>query len=512
MAEAWKDNDRPGPSLLPNKANASTIRLSDNPDSAALKKAVDSSAGGGIKLNSLMGNLLRHKNGETGYQDRHSLYMQEEKKVLHDLDEKEKFANTSAVRYQSYSYGSAEIICFHSSYSQLIQQTADAKTSSGALNNVEANVLKGLSCPSTMAEVCAMALYGLVVSWPYLSIVRSPGTNLLDLTDLHRKLPVFCETVAKNPSLLLAAAALQDIPHGPTDLTLDGAPFMDRMLLGAVKLLEPELPDLKLMISAMFSGAAKGWIQFTPEFAVGGTFESLSNEARKLLHIPATNDVNEGALGSYRVHMRYHPSSTAHTFSNQTRVERNNTENFILATAQDEDYSFVMREVRKEGASGRRAKFRKAWLESQRNKALTAVRKKIALAKKRQEDAARLADITLELDPDRIKSMTVVQLKDQLKVYKDVLKDKVLVSKKWKDMQRKPEMLQEALAALARELERRYVISSYLTQYSFSVCSRANAEPQVPQSDSEPRSNEIETDEVDGVELDEEDWIDMDIE
>ena len=107
------------------------ICLSDKPDSAALKNTVDSSIGGGVKLTSLIGNLLHHKNGETGYQDCHLMFMEEEQCKIHSLNEKEKIANTSSVHYQSYTYASAEIACFYASYMKLIQQTVDEKIASG---------------------------------------------------------------------------------------------------------------------------------------------------------------------------------------------------------------------------------------------------------------------------------------------------------------------------------------------------------------------------------------------
>jgi hypothetical protein len=45
-----------------------------------------------------------------------------------------------------------------------------------------------------MTAMVALALYGVSVSWPYMAQVRGTKekiVNLLSLTDLHRKLPVF---------------------------------------------------------------------------------------------------------------------------------------------------------------------------------------------------------------------------------------------------------------------------------------------------------------------------------
>jgi hypothetical protein len=59
------------PVLLANKANAATIVLStDNPDNPAAQHAIEASSAGAIKLLQLIGALLRHKDGERGYQDK----------------------------------------------------------------------------------------------------------------------------------------------------------------------------------------------------------------------------------------------------------------------------------------------------------------------------------------------------------------------------------------------------------------------------------------------------------
>ncbi|KAJ6460008.1 hypothetical protein C8R45DRAFT_1030259 [Mycena sanguinolenta] len=119
----------------------------------------------------------------------------------------------------------------------------------------------------------------------------------------------------------------------------------------------------------MFRGAAEGWVHFTPEFHVGGTFDQLTDEERARIVILAHNDHNEGMLGSYRVHTRYHPNSTPSSFSNQTRAERNNTERFIEKHANSAELArFVMREVWRDGASSRAAKFQREFLALQREK------------------------------------------------------------------------------------------------------------------------------------------------
>ena len=90
----------PAPVLLANKANDAVINLSSNdPASAALQNAVEASSSGAIKLLQLIGALLRHKDGERGYQDKCSIFMRERKLTLFDLEESCKFPDVSNNRY-----------------------------------------------------------------------------------------------------------------------------------------------------------------------------------------------------------------------------------------------------------------------------------------------------------------------------------------------------------------------------------------------------------------------------
>ncbi|KAJ7118170.1 hypothetical protein C8R44DRAFT_625985 [Mycena epipterygia] len=460
VSKAYTTHDLPPPTLLANKANAATINLSTkDPDSAALQHAIESSSSGAIKLLQLIGALLRHKDGERGYQDRCRIFMRERKLELYNLDEPGAFPDVSNTRYGCYTYAAAEVVCFHGLIQELVMEVIDGKTKSGQPNHVEQNILKGLNCPATMTEVVALALYGVSVSWPYMSKVRGTKENpinLLSLTDIHRKLPEFCSHLAANPHILLDSTTPLD------ELTIDGQPFLDELLLPSIQQMRPDLPNLFLIISSMFSGASTGWIQFTPEFHVGGTFDCLTPEQRSILFIPSTNDCSEGMLGSFRVHMRYHPNSAARSFSNQTRfrTERNNTEAFIKKFCDEAVEKFVMREVRKAGADGSRAKFRRALAAVQREKAEKALKRRAKTAARKRLTEFRLATTTLELDICKIKTLSSPLLKAQLHVYKDVLKDEVLGKMLWKDMSTVGMRRNLVLEAREREISRRFAENS----------------------------------------------------
>jgi hypothetical protein len=455
VQKMYSTHNLPPPVLLANKAHSATINLGNtDPNSdAAVRNAIDSSSSGAIKLLQLLGALLRHKDGQRGYQDKCRLFMEERKSELYNLDQPKAFPDVSNTRYGSYSYGAAYVVCYHGLIQELVEEVMDGKTKSGQPNHVEYNILRGLNCAATMTELVGLALYGVSVSWPYMAQVRGGSKenpiNLLSLTDLHRKLPTFCAHIAANPHILLDSTALLD------QRTIDGRPFLDLFLLDAIAQLRPGLPNLFMTISHMFSGCEDGWIQFTPEFHIGGTFDLLTPEQRAILFIPATNDCSEGMLGSFTTHLQYHPNSTPHSFSNQTRTERNNTEAFIKKCCDAAVEKYVMREVRRDGASGKRAKFRRALVTIQREKAQKALKRRETSMAKKKLKASRLAATALEFDLIKIQGMTSVLLKDQLAVYRDVLKDDILTKTLWKDMAKVDVRRNMVLQARERELARR---------------------------------------------------------
>ncbi|KAJ7748172.1 hypothetical protein DFH07DRAFT_962243 [Mycena maculata] len=482
VQRTWSTYGLEPPVLLANKANAATISAIEDPDSTALKNAVESSSSGGIKLLQLIGALLRHKDRQRGYQDRTTMFLREMKLELYDLDKPTKFPDVSNTRYGCYTYAAAEVVTFHGLIQTLIQEICDGKTKSGQENHIEQNVLKGLNCAATMTELVALALYGASVSWPYMATVRSTKANpinLLDLTDIHRKLPKFCTHIAANPQTLLN-------PNTPlNELTIDGAPFRDPLLLESIRQLLPDLKSPFLLISRMFTGAETGWIIFTPEFHIGGTINRLTPEQRRILFVLSTNDCSEGMLGTHTVHMRYHPNSTTHSFSNQTRTERNNTEAFIKKCCDPAVEKFVMREVRKDGTRQLRAQFRREWLARQREKAEKALKRRAKTAAWKTAAAFRLATTILEFDLDKIHSMNSKTLKDQLQFYKDVLKDEILVAKKWKDMVKVEVRRNLVLEAWERELARRELGDSQMDTTVGTRLGTANDDGEWEDTDSE---------------------------
>lgn len=206
LEEMWDEKGLTPPSLLANKANATTIRLGQS-NSAAVKAAEDSSTRGGIKATNLAGALFNHSDDKKGYQNIHHNFMVEHKKELYDETDYSRFADTSNTRFQSNTYASAELFTYQPLYLELLEEVRDAKAKPG-FNHLENNLYQALHDIPTLTELAAITLYGIAISWPYLRMVRGTnGTlrNILDkdMIDLHRKLPEFCESIAADPQRLL---------------------------------------------------------------------------------------------------------------------------------------------------------------------------------------------------------------------------------------------------------------------------------------------------------------------
>lgn len=86
-------------------------------------------------------------------------------------------------------------------------------------------------------------------------------------------------------------------------------------MLEAMWVKQSELPDLNNAGVAFVSGACEAWNeQFMDEFHPGGPIEWLSDREQKELFFSSTKDVNEGALGSWRVVQCRWPNETLHKF------------------------------------------------------------------------------------------------------------------------------------------------------------------------------------------------------
>lgn len=136
----------------------------------------------------------------------------------------------------------------------------------------------------------------------------------------------------------------------------------------------------------------------------------------------ATNDVNEGVLGSYRVHMRDKPMATLHQFNMMSLYVRNQTQEFMDRMLNDEDMVHIRKLARDMDEAGLEKQWRQKQKEADEQAAEIRRAKVAATLKKEQATFDRLSQVTLiaSLSEIQAQSMTVAKLQDQLDALKVV--------------------------------------------------------------------------------------------
>ena len=134
--------------------------------------------------------------------------------------------------------------------------------------------------------------------------------------------------------------------------------------------------------------------------------------------MPATNDENEGALGSFRRLMRNQPQLTLLNHNALAMFFRNNTQAFMAAKfTEPADYQFLRQLAR--DASGDERQRCKELVEFRDKQQQEKTARKEKRAQKSKETAARIAETGLILDKEKAVSLKGQALKDQLKVFKN---------------------------------------------------------------------------------------------
>ncbi|KAE9404036.1 hypothetical protein BT96DRAFT_814085, partial [Gymnopus androsaceus JB14] len=134
----------------------------------------------------------------------------------------------------------------------------------------------------------------------------------------------------------------------------------DPEAMGAVFKLAPVLLHLRDITVAFFRGSLSIWTRFSSEFAPAGLIDLATAEEKYLAWMPATNDVNEGLLGCYRVTMQGKPTLMLHQFNALVMYQRNDTLAFMDALFNENDHQYIWKMAREIDSSGLEAKQRAA--------------------------------------------------------------------------------------------------------------------------------------------------------
>ncbi|KAE9385938.1 hypothetical protein BT96DRAFT_949484 [Gymnopus androsaceus JB14] len=301
MMAAWKKLGLKEPICLVNKANAKLLQKVIDPGAnfdkllEVQQQAFVDLAKEGVKAMDLAGALFNNKDDKKGQGDIHVDYFKQHLGKNHPH-----FPQTNNTRF-----GSHEDIPY--------------SKNNPTQTNIEVNLDPALNNMATVTELCAMTLYTNVISQPYLCVVRGEGVNALDLGLLHSEVKSHIQKILDDPDLLFR----EDILHEMA--SLDRKEWEDKDAMKAVQELAPNLPHLQDISLTFFRGSLATWTHFSSEFAPGGLIDEATPAEKWLAWMPATNDVNKGILGYYRVTMHGKPMLTLHQFNAQAMYQWNDT-------------------------------------------------------------------------------------------------------------------------------------------------------------------------------------------
>ena len=217
---------------------------------------------------------------------------------------------------------------------------------------MEKNLYNALKDQPTLTELAVLALYAQSISHPYMCQIRGKNINMLNLAPLHLEVEQHMNKVIENPDILLSPDSSY------TTGAMDGKEWEKPNVVDTILKQASELPHLSNVLVAFFKGACGTWKRFTTEFTPGGIIDGATDFQKELAWMPATNDVNEGMLGSFRQYCRFNPRATLHTFNALAMYQRNNTQPFMNKNLNDDDHKFLMQMGREVDASGLEARGR----------------------------------------------------------------------------------------------------------------------------------------------------------
>ena len=277
---------------------------------------------------------------------------------------------------------------------------------------MEKNLYNALKDTATLTELAVLALYAQSISHPYMRQIRGKNINMLDLAPLHLKVEQHMDKVISNPDILLSVDATY------TTGAMDGQEWEKPNIMATILKQAPELPHLSSVLVVFFKGARGTWKRFTTEFTPGGIIDSATDGQKELAWMPATNDINEGMLGSFRQYCRFNPRATLHMFDALPMYQRNDTQQFMDRNFQEDDHKFLMKMGREVDGSGLEEKRQDKTVAYNQEKNQKKDDRDREAAQKLTEKKARLSKIPLIFDKDVIEGLKGQKLQDQLDAYR----------------------------------------------------------------------------------------------
>ena len=411
MMAWWKQNKIEPPVLLANKHNAAALKDGTSKENKAptpaQERALELSTRGAVKAAQIAGSILNHKDDKKGHHDTFRNWW--EKHIGTHFT----FPDTSNTRFGSYCEAAIVLVQYLDEFKEYLTFFKSTKQNQ-KFNHMEQNFWNALHDDKTISELVVLALYGQSISHPYVKAMRiaeKNKVNMLDLGPLHNKVTNHMKKIIAHPELLLGS-----------DTTFENAELNGeewRAADGMQRILEliPTLPHVRPLLLAFFQGALETWKRFTSEFAPGGLIDEATVEEKEMAWMPGTNDVNEGALGSFRGLMRRQPCLSLLQYNAQAMYFHNNTAAFMQSFFKDEDYQYIHKLARDADGSEKRRK--RQLIEHAEERIEEKNERRRQRKAKAAETAQRISEINLCFDETTLLAMKGATLNDQFKAYKN---------------------------------------------------------------------------------------------
>jgi hypothetical protein len=272
--------------------------------------------------------------------------------------------------------------------------------------------------------------------------------NAIDLGPLHMRVQAHCQAVIENPQLLLASDV--DFKTG----ALDGKPWEQPELFYAVQRMANSLPHLEPCLVAFFNGALETWECFSSEFVDGEAISRLSEAEKDRVFIPATNDHNEGALGSLRQTWRRAPNMTIGQYNARALYKQNDTSSFVQSVLGPQDRKFLRQEARRVDRSGAEKQMREE--QAQYDEKMVDEKRKVDVERKEKLDAREVQIDTVMLILDvaelkrKIKQITNSDLTLQINWHRRYDTDGKILSKTVIGKMKKEDKMMQLIVAVER--------------------------------------------------------------
>jgi len=243
--------------------------------------------------------------------------------------------------------------------------------------------------------------------------------NLLDLRSFFEKKAGFLKSIIENPKTWILHTYLEK------DLTLNGQELdaWGSKVFNSMQGFATQLPNLENTIVAFVQGARDTFVNgFLMNSKGGGDIYKMTQAEQDTLFFASTNDINEGALGSWWLGQWRRPAETLHKFNASFTSACNNTEAFMkYKLTEDVDQTYLRQNAQVHNESGLQRQMKSTQMKADEEKVKENPRKETVRQEKQDTWAATILEMgkNLVLSDAEIDGLSVENLNRQLDFHRE---------------------------------------------------------------------------------------------